>query len=655
MYQYDNITIFADSILIGDDVIAPPAAKGGKQGVKISSGSLMIDRICEAELYDLSNGFTSIVPLRRVTDATLVVMPHICDSIVEHASTPREIVTLARMAAVGIDVDTLALLTSARAMVDSLNNRHLSHEEGLYCGVSDDYPATALPPWTDKSDRTHIMTVEYNLECYRLLKTIERFAPNDSTLAVHTPDMLAHNIKQALWLPNLNGLSPYLYCFPYSIQLNAVDNRGTALAVIDKVMTPQMAAAAIGGSPVTPADVPRIYPQPDGFTDPYREETLALRAIAASRVNNTNALNHAAGLLIQALSTGRHRTGNTPMLDVLLSGIAGIEINDNSLSIKPCKPQWLSKDLVITGLQYHDATLDLTIRGTGNVVSTFAIDGGVTSDNIVPYTLAGHHTITVTLAGASGHDDIHITSPAQMPPPTQLYLEPQNAVELSSQGDVSGNMLYINGALIEVINSTTYDPPHFSSPTWICAVPVATNDICGMSGRPLMFVDKSQCITLGAGQAAETGSKLLSDKKTIRRRRRTVTQLTPSKYEHGVVESTLFHNSTLTFNVNIKEAGRYVADIEYLDGLGIVNPVRKAAERRLMVDGKEAGIFVCPQLPPEKWSPDVDWRAMTGWSNMVGITLPRGKVELTLVAPANEDNGEDDELMLIKTLRLIKL
>ncbi len=655
IYQYANVAIYADSIVAGSDVIKPPSTSPYKNGVRINSGSQLVDRLCEAELFDMSNGFTTIVPLRRVTDATLLIMPHRCDSDVTHASTPREFVALDRLASAGVDVDISALLSGARALADSLYRRQLSHEEGIYCGIPDDYPAAALPPWTDTADRRHIMTAEYNIDCYRLLKVIERLAPSDKTLMRHTPDMLAHSIKQSLWLPNLNGLSPYLYCFPYAIQLNAVDNRSTSLAVIEEIMSPQMSMSAIAGSPVTEADVPFIYPEPAGCTDPKRAGTLALRAIASSRVNNANSFNHAAGLLMQTLCSSRAPAGYTPMLDMVLSGIAGIKLQPNSLSIRPCKPEWLDRDLVISGLQYRKATFDLTIKGVGSIVSTCAIDRNISTDNALPDTLTGHHTVTVTvtLSGMTGHGDIHITHPATMPAPSQLSLGAQNSVDITTQGDVTGTMLYINGALIEELNTDRYEPPHFKVPTWICAVPVRENDICGMTGKPLMFVDKSQCIIIGAGKAGETGSKLLSDKKTVRRRRHTVTQLIPSKYERGVVESTLFHNATLTFKANIKTAGRYLVDIEYLDGLGIVNPERKLTERQLKVDGKEAGTFICPQLHPDKWSPDIDWRDMTGWSNMLAVNLRAGNVELTLTPVADTDG--DDSLLLIKSLRLIKL
>jgi hypothetical protein len=50
-------------------------------------------------------------------------------------------------------------------------------------------------------------------------------------------------------------------------------------------------------------------------------------------------------------------------------------------------------------VRYRGATLDITLRGSGNVVSSFTLDGVATANHSIPAALTGSHTVEITMTG----------------------------------------------------------------------------------------------------------------------------------------------------------------------------------------------------------------------------------------------------------------
>ena len=58
-------------------------------------------------------------------------------------------------------------------------------------------------------------------------------------------------------------------------------------------------------------------------------------------------------------------------------------------------PGW--GDVTLSGVPYRDAVLTITLRGTGNIIRSFNLDGTPSTEHRVPTSLHGHHTIDITL------------------------------------------------------------------------------------------------------------------------------------------------------------------------------------------------------------------------------------------------------------------
>ena len=86
-------------------------------------------------------------------------------------------------------------------------------------------------------------------------------------------------------------------------------------------------------------------------------------------------------------------------LGITFRTLMGIQYNDpQALTFAPVVPQNLKADRKINGFKYRDAVLDITVKGYGDVISSFSIDGEVKDQPVFSADMTGHHTIEIILA-----------------------------------------------------------------------------------------------------------------------------------------------------------------------------------------------------------------------------------------------------------------
>lgn len=87
----------------------------------------------------------------------------------------------------------------------------------------------------------------------------------------------------------------------------------------------------------------------------------------------------------------------TAFIDMMHTGLFGMTFDDHGLTFAPTlPPSWGS--VTLTGLRYRDATLTVTLRGTGKAIRSFTVDAIPRTEYGVPASLHGAHTIEITLA-----------------------------------------------------------------------------------------------------------------------------------------------------------------------------------------------------------------------------------------------------------------
>ncbi|WP_432893046.1 MGH1-like glycoside hydrolase domain-containing protein [Kribbella sp. CA-245084] len=86
----------------------------------------------------------------------------------------------------------------------------------------------------------------------------------------------------------------------------------------------------------------------------------------------------------------------TAFIDMMHTGLFGMTFDARGLTFAPTLPHGWG-DVTLSGLRYRDAVLTVTLRGTGNVIRSFNLDGRPSREYGVPASLHGHHTIDITL------------------------------------------------------------------------------------------------------------------------------------------------------------------------------------------------------------------------------------------------------------------
>jgi hypothetical protein len=89
----------------------------------------------------------------------------------------------------------------------------------------------------------------------------------------------------------------------------------------------------------------------------------------------------------------------TAFLRTMYTDTFGMKYGTGGLTFQPTLPAGWG-DATLTGMPYRNATLSITLHGSGNVISTFKLDGTTTTNTTLPTTLTGNHTVDITLTGA---------------------------------------------------------------------------------------------------------------------------------------------------------------------------------------------------------------------------------------------------------------
>jgi hypothetical protein len=117
----------------------------------------------------------------------------------------------------------------------------------------------------------------------------------------------------------------------------------------------------------------------------------------------------------------------------------------------------------------------------------------------------------------------------------------------------------------------------------------------------------------------------------------------------GFVEISKTVNTTITFQVDIKEDGNYAIDFRYANGNGPINTENKCAIRTLLINTEMKGTIILPQRGTKEWS---NW----GYSNSVQTSFKKGNYSFQLRLEDHNDNmNQVINQAMIDHLRIIKL
>jgi Ricin-type beta-trefoil lectin domain/Bacterial alpha-L-rhamnosidase 6 hairpin glycosidase domain len=137
----------------------------------------------------------------------------------------------------------------------------------------------------------------------------------------------------------------------------------------------------------------------------YASEAENLAELADSSGEFYEAYNAQTGVPDGGWQTGSHWTAApdqtwsaTAYLRMIYDDLFGMNFTTSGITFAPTLPQGWG-DVTLTGVQYRGATLNIGLHGSGDVVSSFTVDGTTVGSDSIPATLTGTHTVSITLTG----------------------------------------------------------------------------------------------------------------------------------------------------------------------------------------------------------------------------------------------------------------
>ena len=422
--------------------------------------------------------------------------------------------------------------------------------EGLVCG-SDSRLEKIYPEWMTVADRAQSMSLYVNVFHWRTLDVAAQMAEILGLGAAETLRLEAKQARSAinnrLWIPQASRYGSMLYGMPCPIAAQTSDCGANAACALLAISIPEMSSALVSSLPVGAGGVPDFYPLPDG-TPRYSPDTQALMAMAAAKTGNGRMFCNTVGAL-WAMSDTADVSG--PWTSVLLRSMLGLRPVPGGIEVSPFIPDKFKGSRRLSSLTYRDATLDISIHGTGDRRASFSIDS-VASDPFIPGTLSGPHSIEIVMAsnmlpesGEMSADDKALHRLPAMPETRKTA--PGLLAVTHPEPDVRYG-LYDDGTLGRITDNSVFDIPADGSVLTVTSID--KDGIEGLSAAPVF--DTKKLITVNATSITPRRPplNLIKDRETATR----------------YIELAPRHNTRLTFYVNIPEAGRYFVRIVCSNG-----------------------------------------------------------------------------------------
>jgi len=470
-------------------------------------------------------------------------------------------------------------------------------------------------------------------------------------------DRIKKGINVWLWQAGKGYYGQYLYGRNYLTLSPRSEALGEALTVLFDIADSVRQKQIIEHTPLTSFGISCIYPQIPGIP-PYHNNAVwpfvqSFWLWAAAKAGNekavmesiadiyrpaalflTNKENFVAdngdflGTQINSSNMLWSLSGNISIIHKL---IFGIHYTTEGLEFQPFVPEQLDGKRTVSNFAYRRAILNIEMEGFGNRVAAFYLDGKQQPVSFIPSSLAGNHRIRIVLFSRrfplSSIDKV----PNAFSPVVPSVLSGTDGLSWQAIEGADYYKILKNGISLMKTKGTSLP---------VKASVYGEYQVVAVNRQGLESFASEPAILMGTGVEQVIELERAAAKSTRDYKGYT---------GEGFVEINRDTNSSISIQVNVKEAGLYALDLRYSNGNGPVNTENKCALRTVLVNGKMTGTFVLPQRGKGEWS---NW----GYSNAVKSMLVKGLNTITIRFESyNENmNGPVNQAML-DNLRVIRL
>lgn len=343
----------------------------------------------------------------------------------------------------------------------------------------------AYPEWMSPVDIYESMSFSNNIlyaYTYSLLSDMADELEIETDYSSAYQD-LKDALNQNFWQEDNGSYAAFLYGGPFTMKAPTIDNLGQSLSIIFDIADDGRAEKMMEHTPLTPYGIASLSPgiMRDSVlhNDIMIPAVQALWNIAASRIGNEDALRRGLGAMLRpvallgtnpkdiSVTTGNEVSSATEWLSsaagnvaMIYRVIAGMEFTTDGIEFNPFVPVCFTGTKTITGFKYRNATIDITINGTGNEIAEIQIDGNKTDDNFFPATYEGDHTVNITMKeGRASSQKANLCAATVMPQTPVISRIAGTDSIISSISEGEKFMSVLNGKIGLRINGSRLSAP----------------------------------------------------------------------------------------------------------------------------------------------------------------------------------------------------
>ena len=526
------------------------------------------------------------------------------------------------------------------------------------------------PAWMQPADIAQSECLSNNALFFRANEIASRMAQlcGDGGVAAHfkqVADAIKEGINNYLWIESAGYYGQYLYGRVNKTVSTRSETLGEALCIIFGIADAQRAQRIVNSIPSSPygmtcfnPQIPDIYTLHNNAIWPHTQaywlwasaltrcpqavthglaSVYRTTALMATNMENTDATT---GTCNTAYNSGSALLSVAANLSIPLRVFAGINMNEEGITLQPLGPKgWMSKKQ-LTNLKYRKAILDITIQGYGDRVSAFYIDGKKLKEPFVSSSMNGRHSVRIVMNDQFSRYDEHAVEPANYSPHTPIsWLDGATRMSWQQVQGAKEYKILRNGSSIAIqpesnIEGNYYDIPDEEGFAEYQVVAVDSLGVESFASEPL--------VRFGISNVRHYDMTAFAEPTTLK---------SCQGYSgNGAIEITSTSNTRIDLRINVPADGTYLIDFRYSNGTGSPTSGNSCASRMLWYNGRRVGNVVFPQRGKDLWS---NW----GYSTPVVLKLKQGEQSLVLIYELDNQNMSPDNVnrAILDHLRLIPL
>ncbi|MDP3148875.1 MAG: glycogen debranching protein [Ignavibacteria bacterium] len=515
-------------------------------------------------------------------------------------------------------------------------------QTGLFNGESSflDWREQTYPLWMDPKDiyaSKNLGTNAVHFQTYKILTMMASELHEDAAQFISAAKGIQDGMNKLMWMPDEKYFGQYLYGRNYQSLSPKSEALGEALSVLFEIPNAKRQKEIVENTPVTKFGIPCVYPQTPNIP-PYHNDAVwafveAYWTMASAKVKNETSVEHGLASLYRAaalfltnkenfvassgdyvgtqINSNRQLWSVAGNLAMTYRVFFGMQFEPDKLIFAPFIPKNFSGERTLSNFKYRNSTLTISVKGFGDGIKSFKLDGKILKHNFIEASLVGKHSIEIVMNGKTSPSKINLVENEYAPETPKVKLI-DGKLTWEKIPDAVNYIIFKNGKKITSTKETNFSLPQKSLLVEYQVKAVDKNNVASFLSEP---------VTINGSE------KIIEMEDYV------------SSYENkfanysgkGYVKIEKQDHRDISFPFTAEKAGIYTIDFRYANGNGPLNTENKCAIRSLLVDTQFAGAIVMPHRGENTWN-------VFDYSNSVQIYLTKGEHIFTLTFRSSDEN-----------------